>query len=110
MSAKPPAFWIDIADADATVQAIAAGDEPPTVGKASGEGPSYRWVIDAAQRVLDHMSPVEERRRVKVRVHDGRGEGHTTAWCAPSAAGVELRKLGEALDFQADLDRTGTPA
>lgn len=97
----PAEFSIKVADADATVAAIAAGDEPPVRGRISGERPRYRQALDATVVVLDRMAVhTDDSSRVVARVH-GQGEGHTTPWTAPSAAAVLLRAVASDIDLHA---------
>lgn len=97
----PAEFSIKVADADATVAAIAADDEPVVRGRISGERPRYRQALDAAAVVLDQMAVhADDVWRVVARVN-GQGKGHTTPWTAPSAAAVQLRAVAAELDFHA---------
>lgn len=109
-SSDGPSFSVKIADTDATIAACAAGDDdPPIVGRMSGDMPTYRGAAEAAVKVLDQMARsdmIDAERRVLVRVYDGTGTGHTTPWMSPTAAAASVRAVVAELDFQADLDRS----
>ena len=84
-------FSIDVADADDTVTALAAGRDPHVTGKASGYRPTYSQAFEAAVTVLDTMAEVVDgTRRVTVTLSSG-PDTHRVPWTAPSEAARQLR-------------------
>ena len=92
---------IDIADADDTVRAVAAGEQPHVTGKAGGSAESMTVAADAAVKVLKQMAVhVDDSRRVRVALTpDDQGldtaDGDKTVWVWWTSPSAAARKIGE---------------